>query len=39
VYSQPKAAEFVSHLSIIDVVANLGWEAASRYVRGGAVGV
>jgi len=33
-YAQPKTAEFVSHLSIIDVVANLGWENASLYVRG-----
>jgi len=33
-YSQPKAEEFVSHLSILDVVACLGWENASQYVRG-----
>lgn len=33
VYSQPKVADFVSHLSMIDVVANLGWEHASHYVR------
>jgi hypothetical protein len=38
-YKQPKSAEFISHLSIIDVVANLGWKNASQYVRGEAVGV
>lgn len=34
-YSQRGAREFVSHLSIIDIVANLGWDGASEYVRGG----
>ena len=32
-YPQPKTGEFVSHLSIIDVVANLGWAGAAQYVR------
>lgn len=32
-YSQRGASEFVSHLSWIDVVANLGWEHAACYVR------
>jgi hypothetical protein len=30
-YIQRGSAEFVSHLSIIDIVANLGWEEAGRY--------
>jgi hypothetical protein len=34
-YPQQGAAEFVSHLSIFDVVANLGWQAAAEYVRTG----
>jgi hypothetical protein len=25
---------FVSHLSVVDVIANLGWEGAARYVKG-----
>ena len=32
-YGQPRVGEFVSHLSIIDIVANLGWQAAAQYVR------
>jgi hypothetical protein len=28
-----KKDNFVSHLSIIDVVANLGWQCAARYIR------
>jgi len=35
-YAQRGAAAFVSHLSIIDVVANLGWEGAADYVGRGA---
>lgn len=38
VYPQPRSEGFVSHLSVIDVVANLGWEGAARYVRGEASG-
>lgn len=34
-YSQPGASEFVSHLSWVDVVANLGWERAAEYIRHG----
>jgi len=33
-YLQKKNQDFVSHLSIIDVVANLGWAKAADYVRG-----
>jgi len=33
-YKQKGSKEFVSHLSIVDVVANLGWEQAAAYVRG-----
>lgn len=32
-YPQKGATEFVSHLSIADVVAHLGWEAARRYLN------
>ncbi len=32
-YTQRNTAAFVSHLSILDVVAHLGWEGASRYIR------
>jgi WbqC-like protein family len=32
-YSQKGASQFVSHLSIIDAVANLGWEGCASYVR------
>jgi hypothetical protein len=31
-YDQPERSEFVSHLSIIDVVANLGWDRAAQYI-------
>jgi hypothetical protein len=31
-YRQRGAASFVSHLSILDVVAHLGWQGASRYI-------
>lgn len=33
-YIQKQGHDFVSHLSIIDVVANLGWAKAADYVRG-----
>lgn len=33
-YLQPGAPEFVSHLSILDVVANLGTQGAADYIRG-----
>ena len=33
-YPQRKSNEFISHMSIIDVVANLGWTAAGEYIRG-----
>jgi hypothetical protein len=33
-YAQRGAAEFKSHLSILDVVANLGWASTADYVRG-----
>ena len=33
-YPQFNSKEFVSHLSIIDVVANLGWDRARDYVAG-----
>ena len=32
-YPQRGVASFVSHLSILDVVAHLGWQGASRYIR------
>jgi hypothetical protein len=35
-YSQKQTADFVSHLSILDVVANLGWNETAQYVCGGA---
>ena len=31
-YAQHKHSSFESHLSIIDVIANLGWEATKKYV-------
>jgi hypothetical protein len=34
VYPQARQNDFVSHLSIVDVVANLGWTAAREYVIG-----
>lgn len=33
VYAQRHTAGFVSHLSILDVVAHLGWEGAKCYIR------
>jgi len=33
VYPQRDTEAFVSHLSILDVVAHLGWEATQRYIR------
>jgi len=33
-YPQPRADTFVSHLSVIDVIAQLGLPAAARYLRG-----
>jgi WbqC-like protein family len=36
-YRQRKAKEFVSHLSIVDVVCQIGWERAAAYVRTGAL--
>ena len=33
-YTQYGAETFASHLSIIDIVANLGWEGAADYIRG-----
>lgn len=32
-YVQRGAAAFVSHLSVLDVVAHLGWQAAAAYIR------
>jgi hypothetical protein len=34
-YPQHRFEGWVSHLSIIDVVANIGWNAAAKYVRSG----
>ena len=31
-YDQGAAGEFVSHLSVVDVVANLGWSGAAAYI-------
>lgn len=36
-YPQLKSTTFISHLSIIDVVANLGWQQASNYVLNGRI--
>lgn len=33
-YLQKGGGDFVSHLSIVDVVANLGWSGAAEYIRG-----
>jgi hypothetical protein len=33
-YAQHGAKQFISHLSVVDVVANLGWSEAMRYVKG-----
>lgn len=32
-YSQKGTVNFESHLSVVDVLANLGWDATARYVR------
>jgi hypothetical protein len=32
-YGQRGISDFVSHLSIVDVVANLGWRQAAQYIR------
>ncbi len=32
-YPQLKTKEFVSHMSILDVIANLGWAGAADYIR------
>ena len=32
-YPQRSAAQFVSHLSVLDIIANLGWEGAAAYVQ------
>jgi hypothetical protein len=32
-YSQHRLENFTSHLSIVDVIANLGWQGASHYIR------
>lgn len=37
-YSQFRVAEFVSHLSIVDVIANIGWVGALNYIQGENVG-
>lgn len=34
IYSQQGSGQFISHLSILDVVANIGFENASKYIRG-----
>ncbi len=34
VYPQRGSPGWISHLSILDVVANIGWESAKEYVRG-----
>lgn len=34
-YPQRRSDVFVSHLSLIDVVANIGWSAASEYIKSG----
>lgn len=33
-YKQHGSLEFISHLSIVDVVANLGWSDARKYING-----
>lgn len=38
-YLQRKANSFISHLSVVDVVANLGWDFAREYVEGGGHGM
>ncbi|MBD9404212.1 WbqC family protein [Acidovorax sp. ACV02] len=34
-YPQQGACGFVSHLSVLDVVANIGWKGLARYIAGG----
>ncbi len=34
-YVQMEANDFVSHLSIVDIVANMGWSDAIKYIRNG----
>lgn len=36
-YTQIGAKEFISHLSVIDILANLGWEKALEYIKQGKV--
>lgn len=36
-YPQKGSREFVSHLSIVDVIANLGWDGARQYVNNGVI--
>lgn len=36
-YPQKGAENFISHLSIVDVVANLGWKSARKYVLNGVI--
>jgi hypothetical protein len=33
-YQQLRSSQWLSHMSIIDVVANLGWQQAKNYIRG-----
>lgn len=34
-YPQRKASNFISHLSIVDVIANMGWDATRSYIHSG----
>ncbi|MCW7466187.1 WbqC family protein [Leptospira levettii] len=34
IYSQYRTSEFFSHLSIIDVISNIGWEKTFDYIKG-----
>ncbi|PZU94879.1 MAG: hypothetical protein DCE90_13740 [Pseudanabaena sp.] len=36
-YPQLKCSNFISHLSIIDVVANIGWQGALEYIQNGKI--
>ncbi len=36
-YPQLKCLNFISHLSIIDVVANIGWQGALEYIQNGKI--
>jgi WbqC-like protein family len=38
-YPQNNATQFVSHLSIVDVVANIGWDRARQYVMSGSIDI